>query len=346
MTSSVFLLLLSNAVGSDGIVANSRTAAVANRERIIKAFSTNPPRTVTLPPGNVYIDGTITTKPVVGCGRFKCDGSFGYGDIDPQHPTLGGGMTRLVQVGKGPLLRLSGAGFVAEDPMEWVGEQKPDAAGAKIEHADSTIIEVEGRAAVATGRHRFRNQVFTDAAIGFRCLAGYFAEGKFVADENHADNTIVDGCEFSNIGRVFVSENQQALVWKFRDPVVNWTNDRSCVFADLLRGGSLTIDGLVINHPRLTIFKLRDYSPNNCQLTCRNFWSDMPTTEEHYLTLVEYVGPANAVKYSSWVIDISGFVPTYQKKFDRRKLYVGCEGLPRKYWRDGVVIMGESAAAK
>jgi hypothetical protein len=268
--------------------------------------------------------------------------------VDPQHPTLGGGITRLIQVGKGPLLRLSGAGFVSEDPLEWVGAVRTTGSGPAAAAAagyESALIEVEGRAAVATGHHRFRNQVFTDAPTAFRCLAGYYEGDKFQKDENHADNTIVDGCEFTNIGTVFLSENQQALAWKFRDPIINALGDRDCIFADIIRGGSLTIDGLVINHPRMTIFTLHEYSPNNCQLTCRNFWRDRPSTDDNYLTLVNYAGPAAALSFSAWNINISGFIPATQTKFDRSKLYIGCAGLPRENWREDIAITGYKPSA-
>jgi hypothetical protein len=294
---------------------NDPSAAKANVNFINGELAAHPPRTVQLPPsGMVYLDGTIKTRAIDGCGRFKTDGCFGYGGIDSDHPTLGGATLTMKQIGKCTTLRICGAGFVADDPIFWDTDE------------GSAIIEVEGRGTdMASGRHRFRNQVFNNAAVAIRCLAE--------PEEAHADMSIVDGCECFNIGTFFESRNQQAFPWSFRDCAVNILGKKPIVIADLWRSDTVFFDRLTINHPYCTIFRLHDYSPNNCRLVC-SFIRDRPdpkTGEKTYLTLVDYAGP-KAAKWMKWSIDVNGWIPTYQTKFDEQLLYRNCNGLPRDDW--------------
>jgi hypothetical protein len=297
-----------------GLRVNDPNAAKANVNFINAELAAKPPRTVQLPPsGIVYIDGTIKTQAIDGCGRFKTDACFGYGGIDSDHPTIGGATLTIKQLGKCTTLRICGAGFVLDDPIFWDTDE------------ESAIIEVEGRGSdLASGRHRFRNQVFNNAAVAIRCLAE--------PEEAHADMSIVDGCECFNIGTFFENRNQQAFPWSFRDCAVNILSKKPIIVADLWRSDTVFFDRLTINHPFCTIFRLHAYSPNNCRLAC-TFIRDRPypKAEKSYLTLVDYAGPP-AAKWMKWSININGWIPTYQTKFEEQHLYRNCNGLPRDDW--------------
>lgn len=312
-----------------GLIVGKPEAATANTERWNSAYAANPPKSVTLPVGTVYINGPIKTRRVTGCGRINTDGAYGYA-LDG-NPALTGAMCRVVQLAKGqPVLRLSGAGFYAVDPMEFVGD------GA------SSAIEVEGCFSLATGEHRFGNIIFRNWGCAFDALAGHYKDGKFVADENHADNCTVNGCGTFNVGTFFRSRNQQAVQWAFRDCVVNFLggpNDQ--IVADLVRGGNITFDSLMINHPRVTLFRVRDYSPNNCNLVCRDFRYDRPLAKDPYVTLFEYTGDPKAAASYKWDVRISGFIAAHFTKFEPQRLYKVPENLPRDGWDIRVNISGE-----
>ena len=309
------------------LTTNSRTAAAANTAKLSAVFKVG--RTPKLSPATYYIDGPITTRPVNGCGRIDTDGSFG---TDEQgHPTRTGAQVRIVQIGQGPCLRLSGVGFVLDDPIFWVG------------NGVDAIIEVEGRTDIPTGRHRFRNQVFSNAQAWVECLGGYYDnDDVFIANENHADNGIVDGCEGFNCRKVFESHNQQAVPWKFLDCVVNnsGANDKDCLLADLEHGGGdVSFIRPVINHPYVTLARLGRYSPNCSSIKFIDFNRDrMPhdILPGNYLRLLEYTGTGDY----GWTVKISGTVKAHNPigspwddHMDTTLAFRGCETLPRNLWR-------------
>ncbi len=311
----ILLLLLATAAHAEnvGLIPDNRLAASDNSTRWSRANAAG--KIVTVPLGTIYIGETITTRPVDGCARFESAGAGGC--TVGGHPTLTGARSRVVMLGKGPSVRLSGSGAIAEQPIEWVGD------------GESAIFEVEGRDSPPSGRHRFKNQVCVDAGAAIKCLAGYYdATGNFVPCETHGDLSIVDGCETFNCDRLFWSQNQQSVIWKFRDCVVNVLGPKDCVVADLERGGHVTFDGLTICHPRTTLFKLRDFSPNNCRLVCRDMHVDRSTQTDFHCTLVDYSGPPY-----EWPIHIDGFIATYLTAFDTTKLYRVPANMPREDWR-------------
>lgn len=301
------------------LVANSPAAAKANTDRWNAANAANPPKSVFIPNGTVYINGVIKTRPIVGCGRINTDGSFGT-SVDG-NPGLTGALARVVQLGKCACLRLSGNGFFMSDPIEFVGD------------GQSTAIEIEGRTTIPTGRHRFANIIFSNWGCAFDAMPGYYDGDVFKQDENHADNCIVSGCETFNVGTLFRSRNQQAVQWAFNDCVVNELNGpKEQIVADIQRGGNITLTNLMINHPRATIFRVKDFSPNNCNLTCRDFRLDRVPVDDFRLTLFEFVGDAvNAYGYH-WVLEMNGFASTYHTKFNREVLYRVPANLPKDKW--------------
>ncbi len=311
-------------------VMNSKIAATSNTEWLSKSLADGKP--IKIPVGTLYVNGTAATRPVVGCGRLESEGSSGY-SMDP-HPTLSGFQSRIVQLGKGPILRLSGVGFIATDPIEFVGD------------GESAALEIEGRAAPATGRHRFRNLIFRDWGCAFKCLAGYYRDGKFIANENHADNSVVEGCETFNVDTLFRSENQQSLNWVFRDCAVNGAGvSKGCVVADVVRGGCLTLERLVVEESKVTIFRVTDYSPNNSRLVCRDLFYDQMLDKDQYLCLFEYAGPAAAANYARWSVFMDGFVAPQKFPLDRSKFYQAPADLPRDGWRIEMIGVEKPVAA-
>lgn len=306
---------------SIGLIANAPAAATANTLRWTRAWAANPPKTVTLPIGTVYINGVISTRPVVGCGRIATDGCGGY-PVDG-HPTLTGARVRLVQLGKGPCLRICGVGFLSLDPIELVGD------------GVSAAIEIEGRAHPATGRHEFARITFQNWGRAFDLLAGYYEGDKFNKDENHADNCVVTRCETFNVGTFVRSLNEQAVNWGFRDCIVNDLRGPAvCVVADIVRGGNMHFDRLIINCPRTIHWRLRDYSPNTCRLVSRDFERDrFPEIDfpGNYLRLVENAGDPNAAHRLE--LEMTGKVNTHHAPLDPAMAFQGCERLDKSRWK-------------
>lgn len=297
------------------LVPNDTTAGKRNVRSANTAFGATASRLLDVPGGNCsfYFDNPMTDKPVNGSGRIVSRGTFGVGGYAADHPTLGA-LPQFIQQRPGcSLLKLCGVGFIVDDPIEWFVD------------GESAAIEIEGRAAPPSGRHRFRNQIFTNCGAGFLCLA--------TPDEAHADMSIVDGCEFYNCGAMFRSENQQALNWKFNDCAINVLGDKETIVADLVRGGSITIDGLSINHNRCTLFRVQDFSPNNCKLICRDCWRDRYEPEHAgYLTILEFAGK-DEWAIPEWLrcLEVTGSIPVHATTFDPEQLW---RGIPEKYLQE------------
>lgn len=225
--------------------------------------------TAWIPPGTMYVAGTATTANKVGCGRIKAWGGGGY-PIEP-HPTQGKVGTRIVQTTSGPIVRIAGAGFVVDGPIEFVGDSA------------SSAIQLEGRQIPACGFNVFNNMIFKSWDACFEAIAGYYVGDTFTPNENHADNSIVNGLIAQNCIRMFKSTNQQAVIWTFNK--VNWGWDSiggtvpvqwSYLF-DCVRGGKWYINGLEVLTTPMTFVRVEDYSPNNCQFGIRDVSVDRMT---------------------------------------------------------------------
>lgn len=292
---------------SDGIIANNEVYAERNRLRLSDAFEHK--RTVRLPAGDVYIDGLVTTPSVVGL-RLRTLSGGGY-PVDGLGPT-NGLRTRVIQVGSGPLLRLSGAGFICNDPIEWVGDSV---------HA---IIEVEGNDDANTGRHRFRDQTFLHASEAIKCLA--------TPVDTHADNSIVEGCAAFDCTTFFRSENLQSVNWSFRDCEVNVFGDRHCVVADLESACNIWFDGLIINDPQATLFKLHTFNANAPKLEAHRVYVDRSEAETFFFTVVKYAGAPENAANSHWIINADIFVSDNLTNFDPEQNYDVPIDLPQDKW--------------
>lgn len=286
-----------------GIKTRSTSAASDNLRRINDAIAAKIP--ITLPPDKFYINGLIKTGNHVGCARFMTDGTGGFSIDD--HSSYNGPRTQIVQLANSPMLRIRGAGFHCEAPVEWIGY-------GMSQH----IIEMEGSAAMATGRARFRHQLFRQGSIAIKCLAGYYnSAGTFIADENHADNSTVENCETMNVTTFFQSLNQQAVNWTFRDCLVSWTGGAApeTTVLDIVRGGSVTIDGLVVETPQTTLIQTTDFSPNQCWFDCRRIWIDRMLSA-YYFKAFKYAGSLGSAGWSQWFVDVLGFSANYQAAED------------------------------
>ena len=238
---------------------NDENAAAANTAYMHSTLQNR--GTVWIPAGTLYVAGTATTAAKVGCGRIRTWAGGGY-PIE-SHPTLGQVGTRIVQTTSGPIIRVAGSGFEVDGPIEFRGDNA------------SSAIQLEGRAAPATGFHTFNDVIFKKWDACFEALAGYYdGNGDFQADENHADNSKVNGLNAQNCVRMFKSTNQQAQIWTFRNVNWSWDNNVSdpawSYLFDCQRGGKWYIDGLEIAATPVTMLRVDDFSPNNSQFGFRN----------------------------------------------------------------------------
>ena len=307
------------------LIPDSREAAGYNTAACTKAFCADVPATIELKAGHRYfLKGAFRTKPVVGCGRFVTDAAGGY-PIKPT-PMYDGALARIEQVGTGPIGLLSGAGFVVDDPIEFVGD------------GVSPIFEVEGRANPASGRHLFRQARFANAGFACDFLPGYYADKRdFIDDENHADNCLFDWCEFMDCQPLRL-RNCQSVNHVVRDCMFGQTGpDRPFTFAEIYRGGILTFE-----RPRLCVTQItgvrlidpdgKNYSPNNCHVIISDMKIDRPAnaggpSDKSYFRPVEYIGDSAAVDYSRWILRINGFAPFRPNIIDDAN-----PRLPRDYW--------------
>jgi hypothetical protein len=129
-------------------------------------------------------------------------------------------------------------------------------------------------------------------------------------------------------GTAFRSENEQAMKWSFRDLRVaaGWRKEPVVIF-DIVRGGNLSADGLELDVPKLTIFRVRDYSQNSANLTARNIFRDYYGTaaaKENYCTLFEYAGAEGDCSWRKWRVRIDGIIPEILSKpgYDHSRLIV------------------------
>lgn len=272
------------------ITTGKEAFAESNREAVRKNAEANGIHVFN--GGDVYIDGTITLPE-----RYQA------GAIVAQKPT------KLIQ-GKGPLFRLRGCG------MQFSGQLQIQGNGV------DPIFEVEGSNKINTGLHVFRDLVITNAP-----QAGVWV-AMATPNEAHADNCTTENCHvFGKEFTVFKSYNQQALGWDFRECTVNCISDEDAggaIGADLVHGGWCHLGLKSVNHPRFTLFKVRDFSPNNCQLTAA-FRRDLPTTNNNYFTLLDATDARADWAVEHWLraMRVTGFIPVHTTKWDDSQLWRG-----------------------
>jgi hypothetical protein len=267
-----------------------------------------------------YFAGTIQTAKRNGgvlCGY----GSRGYPLPTEQYsgPVLGGAVTRFTRIDlpseagdkkTGAIIRLRGSGFTLTG-IEFRGRPyKTDSTGLGPQEGQRTAvgIEIEGRTAPATGWHDIHNCGIAECVVGVCVKAGYYdADGTFVAEENHGDNFTMERIHFWQCDVCYRSECQQAIVISLRDIAVGGWGGKSLrpiVVCDMHRGGNLWIDGLAVNHPQATLFRVHDWNPFAANLICRNLFRDYFGEEhatDYYITLFEYAGPVYKDAPHNWL---------------------------------------------
>lgn len=316
-----------------GYTVNDPTKASENTAWLQKQLDKG--GTTQLPVGRLYINKRVYTPFKIGSARITSKGA-GIGYWYPSdHPSkLSDGQSRILQLTPGePIFVFRGAGVISYSPVVLEGQ------------AAAAAVEVEGgNNQIATGHHHIENWGFWRCKQAVKALGGYYKDGQFVADENHADNSTVEKCYFFDVDTLFRSENQQALNWRFRDCFWQGTAhaDQGVAF-DVPRGGSLTVDGLVVENARCTLLRIKDFSPNNNRFDFRGVWFDTMLDPKPNFCFVEYVGDPVAAAWSNYGITIDGFAGTQQIPLERHVQYRGCERLPKSRWKINIdhVIQGK-----
>jgi hypothetical protein len=171
----------------------------------------------------------------------------------------------------------------------------------------------------------------SDFDCAILAAGGYTDEGgTFVKQEQHADNTQVLSCLIWGCGTVFRSENQQAMNWMFRDIHIGGWSSQPVVVFDILRGGNVTADGIAMDLPKVTLFRVHDYSQNNANLTASRIYRDYFGTanaKDNFITLFEYAGPiykGGKHQWLKWRVRVDGIIAEQLSKpgYDWSRLIV------------------------
>lgn len=269
-----------------------------------------------------FFAGTINTSKRIGGSLFG-GGGRAYIMMEGEYSfagRVGGAVTRFTRIDGekgGPVFRLRGSGFILDRitmmGRRWPGGTDKNFVGTRTE----ACIEVEGRGAtVATGGHTISNCLLAEAKYGIRTLAGYYDDaGRFVPDENHADQCVVQSVSFAGVESCFRSENQQSLGWSFRDIHADQSEGGGeMVIFDIVRGGNIMASNVLLNHSQITLFKVQDYSHNNQRLTCDGFKFDGSYIPGAYLTLFHYNGKVDLnsdISWMKWSLRVTGHAPTF-----------------------------------
>lgn len=250
-------------------------------------------------PGLYFVNGTIETDVQDGCGDVEGAGcSHGYST--QWTPTMTGNVVIFQQLAKGqPIFRVHGAGFCLHY-VQLIG------GGIEFVPSKNNVISV--------GRAVIDHVLCRDSIYFIHCAGGYMENGVFVPWEAHCDLGEVSWCECANVDKCFWSENQQALGWQFThfvpniDTIKDATPHDQCTVFDVPRGGMLSCYGLYIEHPRLTVLHIHDYSQNQCDFAIHDIRFDCMTTPGAWVKLVSYDGdaPKPDRKYK---IHFEGFSP-------------------------------------
>jgi hypothetical protein len=297
----------------------------ANAEELTRIFCEGN-RVVTLEPGyqRLFIDRPFRTLPQSECGFIERKAGGGYSaDGNPGMP---GNIGAIWQTGRCPIGILSGAGFTVRDSVGFYG------------HNESAAFEVEGRnEGIATGFHSFESPVFHHVAQAFKTLPGFYeVGGGFHKDENHADNCIIRNPVTMDCGGFLLSLNQQSLNWVVGNPRFLADADnktkRPFIAADLQCGGDFSFIRPIINHQYFTAFRVKEFSPNNCELVFDDFKRDRLMAPDNFFTLFDFAGKLVDAPWCRWKLRIRGKCATYEAPFRLDKLLKVPDTLPRDDW--------------
>lgn len=311
-----------------------------------------------------YFAGTIETNIKTG-GCLEGAGGTGYPlPVEQYAGGMGGAHTIFIQTDPTAesLIRLRGSGFKLSSIHLWGLVYAGDSTGAGPELAKrgKIGIEVEGRVQLASGHHVIEDVTCLGFIAGIRCRAGYWKEGEFVADENHAECGVCDRVRFWCCDSCFKSDNQQARPWKFRDLVVSGfdgVNRCRSVVLDVVRGGHLTVEGCTVLNWETVVIRVEDWSPYTCSLVVRDLlWDHIAApSQKNYLTLFEFAGatyPEDQNDWLKWRVRIDGHLLNAPKEYDSQRLVIvprnfttanlkfDVLGLPERgfHWSDGFQV--------
>lgn len=310
-----------NMVPSPVINDKSITACKANKDWIEACWRNGVESH--FPCGTLYLRDYVESPITVGCGRYETSGCGGYW-IPADHPTLAGKTSRICQLTPNKeIFRLRGTGLIGNGPLYLEGT------------GTFPLITVEGRSVgVATGHHRFHQLIAYNAPLVFDALPGYWSDKRdFVRDENHADNCIVNDLIAFNVDSIFRSRNEQSLNWKFRDIFWQGTKSGYGVPFDVERGGSLVVEGFVIENPRWSMLRVKEFSPNNASYVFRDVWVDTMLDPDTNFCWLEYAGDPVAASWSEFSFALDAWVGTQKKPIEQHQQFRVPASLPRNDWQ-------------
>lgn len=306
-----------------GLVPNDPTPAIAvqNRIRLTNALSAQASsglfsfvhtrigpltRIIKCASKEFFFSGTIETPARMGGGIIG-GGGIDYLMSEDQYGSggQGGATTRFTRIdgeGGGPLIRLNGTGFVINH-IGFKGQRWPLGNAGLTGTPCQSIIEVAGRSNPSSGLHHISNCSFSGANYGIYCPAD--------PEESHGDQSRVTNCWFGAVDSCFRSENQQALGWSFHDIKANNTFSDAMVVFDIVRGGNIYASNVILNHHKVKLFKVTEFSPNTGRLVCDGFRWDTFNNLNYYLTMFEYAGPvypAFDMSYIRYSVRCSGHI--------------------------------------
>lgn len=313
---------------------SSNSIAVANLTKLNAALAAmNPYGTVTLLNGSIvhvlvgltmpakelFIRGGPAKTHIRVGGRLRCKGGtkgylLGINDYGNDVATIGGAVGRITRTDgeatNSIVFLMRGSEFTVENIM--FSGQKMTAFGTPQGTRSGVCIGIEGRDPPSTGKHTFINCGFALSTVGVKAYAGYFSEdmSTFTADESHADECLFINCNSTYCPTAIQSLNQQAVGWQLLKFAVNIGGGsvaaaETVTVFDFVRGGNLTVNGLLLNHPRVKVLQVTDFSPNNNSFDIHGIRYDTPTAVDPSLVLFYYAGPAGQT-FETWRVRMSG----------------------------------------
>jgi hypothetical protein len=278
-----------------GIVPYSTSAAAANTTKLNNALAAMwKGGAVTLPSGEVtnilkpiffhgkeyFFSGPIITSTRLGCSLIGC-GSRPYymGSNQYDSASLGGMRTQFTRIdgnNGGAVIRLRGQGTLIQG-IVISGRQystENGVTGPTEGTATPIGIEVEGRAAPATGGHILRDVMVAACTYGIALRHGYHDSGTtrvhpgidglydLAYDENHGEAGVMENVTFWECDNCFYSENNQAVLWRGRSLRVGAFSKQELTVFNIVRGGNHLIEGLELMVTKPTVLSVHRSSAN------------------------------------------------------------------------------------
>lgn len=310
----------------------SEAACKANKQWLESQWRLN--RIVKLPYGVLYLRETAAAPATIGCGGIEAQGTTGYW-VPSDHPTLvnvrrpNGELqplgSHICQLTPGiPAIRLGGVQFIIDRYPMFDGQ------------GDAAAVEIEGRSGIATGHHRLRFNAH-NWRQAIKVLGGYYADGKFLADENHGDNSTFEGT-LLNVDTIIRLENQQALNWRIDAFWQGATVGGQAIAIDCVRGGSLS-GRITVENAKCKILRLGDYSDNQCKFDL-DLWFDSMLDPSPEFCLVELTKPD--LFWAQWFINVRGWIGKQPRPIPQCVKYAVPENMNKSGWKINLDYVGKA----